>query len=336
MSGLGNEYSVPTLASFEDAWVERKVGKWEFSLDVKSEGIPPVPCGLVVGARPGPTGLVVAGIHGTELLMQDVAQLLLLRLQPCEVRGAICVVLCADVLAAECGMPTFNPRDGQNLNRVWPGRSDGSVTECLAHAIYSQIVAKVDYVVDLHGGEWTEEALPVSIVQSGGDANVDEGSMRLAHAARLGYIELHQAATQGEKQSTIIAQAVRDGKAAVALEIGGQGKRDDVVSGLSAVCRILVAAGSLEGIEDGSGCRVLDGSTVVRSPSRGVLVSLVEVGESVKEGAEVARVQAFGGSNEIGVVSSRSGVVVLRSVARVIKRGGLVVKIGHLEVDRLD
>jgi predicted deacylase len=39
-----------------------------------------------------------------------------------------------------------------NLNRVWPGRDDGFLTERLAHVISSQVISRADVVLDIHNG----------------------------------------------------------------------------------------------------------------------------------------------------------------------------------------
>ena len=50
--------------------------------------------------------------------------------------------------------------DGKNLNRVFPGRKDGTKMERLAAAITESLIRKADYYIDLHGGDDYEELTP--------------------------------------------------------------------------------------------------------------------------------------------------------------------------------
>ena len=44
----------------------------------------------------------------------------------------------------------FSPVDGKNLNRAYPGRKDGTVSERIAYAITTEVIERADYVLDLH------------------------------------------------------------------------------------------------------------------------------------------------------------------------------------------
>ena len=43
-----------------------------------------------------------------------------------------------------------SPLDGRNLARVFPGSSEGSITEAIAYAIDREILAEADFLLDLH------------------------------------------------------------------------------------------------------------------------------------------------------------------------------------------
>ncbi len=53
-----------------------------------------------------------------------------------------------------------SPADGKNLNRVFPGRPDGTLSERIAHAITSEVIAKANFLVDLHAGDGNEALRP--------------------------------------------------------------------------------------------------------------------------------------------------------------------------------
>jgi hypothetical protein len=59
-----------------------------------------------------------------------------------------------------------SPADGKNLNRVFPGRPDGTLSERIAYAITTQVIAKADFLVDLHGATATRLCDPMSTCRS--------------------------------------------------------------------------------------------------------------------------------------------------------------------------
>ena len=56
-------------------------------------------------------------------------------------------------------MPYVNPFDRQNLNRVFPGKADGTQSERIAWALTTEVIRRSDLHVELHSGdgaEWLE------------------------------------------------------------------------------------------------------------------------------------------------------------------------------------
>ncbi|RYY06006.1 MAG: succinylglutamate desuccinylase, partial [Sphingobacteriaceae bacterium] len=54
----------------------------------------------------------------------------------------------------------YNPQDGKNLNRVFPGSPDGTITELLAWTISNEIIARCNYVIDVHSGDGNNDLMP--------------------------------------------------------------------------------------------------------------------------------------------------------------------------------
>ena len=61
-----------------------------------------------------------------------------------------------------------NPEDGQNLNRAFPGRADGTWSERFAHHLLNDVVVHCDYAMDLHAGDMIEDLEPfVAFAETG-------------------------------------------------------------------------------------------------------------------------------------------------------------------------
>jgi uncharacterized protein len=78
--------------------------------------------------------------------------------------------------------------DGKNLNRVYPGRVDGTVSERIAYAITREVIEPADYVLDLHCGDGNEWLRPYVYRHVTGDAQMDREIARLAMAFGIGHV----------------------------------------------------------------------------------------------------------------------------------------------------
>ena len=235
-------------------------------LEVPGNGVGPdtfVPFGVVHGDASGPRVAVVAGVHGTELVTQDAVLALWRELSTEQVRGSVTVVFVADVLAAQAGIPGANPVDGRNLNRVWPGSSEGTFSERLAARIWKELLIQAEVVIDVHGGEWTEEVYPFAIVHSSGDAVRDRRTVELASQMGLPYLQT----TAGE--GTLSGAVSRSGSIGLAMEVGGGGRRPaaEVALVVNALRGVLAAAGSIEAPAEAAGepSLTLSGGAQLRS-----------------------------------------------------------------------
>lgn len=99
----------------------------------------------------GPTVLLVARMHGDEAEGEEVLRTFLHGLDVSALAGRLIVVPCANRRAVQNGTRTA-PEDGLDLNRVMPGRPNGSPTERVAHLIATNLLPEAEIVVDLHSG----------------------------------------------------------------------------------------------------------------------------------------------------------------------------------------
>lgn len=109
-----------------------------------------IPLHVANGARPGPSVLLVAAMHGEEIFAVDVIREVLRRVDRAELRGTILALPVANPPSLE--WRTRNtPVDMLNMNRVFPGKDGGWLTEQMA-AVVSEVVRTADTVIDLDGG----------------------------------------------------------------------------------------------------------------------------------------------------------------------------------------
>ncbi|WP_054721657.1 succinylglutamate desuccinylase/aspartoacylase domain-containing protein [Marinifilum fragile] len=171
--------------TFSIGTIEAKSGEKVSASLVVEKGIDEgtfIPRTIINGASPGPVLTLFAGVHGTEYVPIITLQLLN-EIKPGEISGTLILVNIANI-------PSFSHRnvylcqvDNKNLNRVFPGKKDGSISERIAFTLTNEIIKKSNYFIDLHGGEFNE-ALVNFIYFYYGHANTElcKKTRMLAHA----------------------------------------------------------------------------------------------------------------------------------------------------------
>ncbi|GAG16382.1 unnamed protein product, partial [marine sediment metagenome] len=117
---------------------------------------------LARGRREGPTVTITAAQHGRELNGIEVARRIMEWGQGKRLRGTLQVFPVVNPPAVEAVSQTV-PGETQNLNRIWPGREKGTVTERIAAAV-APYVAESDYLIDLHC--WSQWSVSTALISS--------------------------------------------------------------------------------------------------------------------------------------------------------------------------
>src|SRR5262249_18003477 len=87
-----------------------------------------IPITVVNGKKDGPVLALVAGNHGYEYPPIVALQMLRPRINPKKISGAIIMVHVANMPSFLGRTVYFSPVDGKNLNRVYPGKKDGTIS----------------------------------------------------------------------------------------------------------------------------------------------------------------------------------------------------------------
>jgi len=292
-----------------------------------------IPVTVVNGARPGPVLALIAGTHGYEYTSVVALPRVRARLDPARMTGAVILVHMANP-PAFYGRRIYYNADGKNLNRMYPGRADGTQTERIAAAITREVIDRATHVIDMHCGDGNESLRPYSYWQISGRADLDAAGKELALAFGLDHIVIDRDRPKDPAKSVYTSNtAVLRGKPAITVESGGMGGTDAAsvdaqVAGALSVVRHL-------GIQDTPSVRVekplfVDRAEVLTAPATGVWSWAVEKSQSVAAGTLVGRVHdPFG--TVLGEVRAPFGGEVLYVVATPpVTKGEPVAFVGHL------
>jgi predicted deacylase len=258
-----------------------------------------VPVSLVRGAGDGPVLALIAGTHGYEYPGISALQRLRQSIDPQSLRGTLLLVHIANPPSFYGRTIYTSPADGKNLNRVYPGRSDGTLSERIAHAITTEVIAKADFLVDLHAGDGNEALRPYVYMPVTGDARLDAATRGMALAFGLDHIVIDATRVAPPDATQFVDMtALARGIPAITTETGRLGLNDEHHIALAerGVQNLMRHLGMLEGaVEPNPGVVWLKDYQVITSPVTGVFRATVRDGYAVAEGGLLGELyDAFG------------------------------------------
>src|SRR5215217_847932 len=127
----------------------------------------------IVGAQPGPTFLITAGIHAAEYTGIEAAIRLGRLLDPADLSGTVVIIPLLNRPGFYERSIYVNPEDNDNMNRVFPGRPAGTWSERFAHHLLTEVVSGVQFSIDLHAGDLIEDLVPFVGYRESGQADLD-------------------------------------------------------------------------------------------------------------------------------------------------------------------
>jgi predicted deacylase len=121
-----------------------------------ADGDTSIPITIVQGSKPGPVLALIAGVHGSEYAPILALQRVRATLDPKQLAGTVILVQVANLPSFLKRTIYYGPTDGKNLNRVFPGSADGSLSDRIAFTLVEKVMKPADFVVDIHSGDNNE------------------------------------------------------------------------------------------------------------------------------------------------------------------------------------
>jgi N-alpha-acetyl-L-2,4-diaminobutyrate deacetylase len=193
----------------------------------------------------GPTALFTGANHGDEYEGPIALWCLAAELSAERINGRVIIVPAMNYPAFKAGKRTSSI-DGGNMNRMFPGDPNGTITQIIADFFSRTLLPLADYVVDIHSGGKTLEFVPFACAHVLDDKEQQARCVAAMAAFNAPYsmmlLELdaaHMYDTAAENQ----------GKVFVSTEIGGGGSADATSTGIAkrGISNVLMHAGILPG-----------------------------------------------------------------------------------------
>ena len=300
-----------------------------------TDGATHVPVSVFHGARPGPVLALTAGVHGFEFVPILAAQRLLARIDPATLQGTVVLVRIAHVEAFEQRVPYVNPFDRKNLNRMFPGKADGTQAERIAWAITTEVIRRSDLHVELHGGDGAEWMEAFAGPYGGPLAEAEYAQSRaMALAFGIRNVIKYEMKTQAQVDNgrSLNRQAVADGKPTVLVEIGQNGQRDEasiaaLTSGLENVLKTLTMSAGTPS-PPRADTRWFGDSAEASATTTGIFTPVSTTGRAVKKGDLIGTVTDYAGTEIERIVSPVDGYLMYGLAGPPVRAGEAVVTIG--------
>lgn len=295
-----------------------------------------IPVSIFHGSKPGKVLLIVAGVHGSEYAPILALQKLRTQIDPKQLTGTVILVHVAN-------MPSFLNRtiyygsDGKNLNRTFPGKADGTITERIAFTLAEKLVKRADYFVDVHCGDANESLRPYVGFTKNDRSTKEyvETSERMARAIGIDHIKISIG------RSTVYEQAAYStnlgallGKPTIAIESGELGKPEPeavarIERGLMSLMRELaMLPGKADQLKT---YRYINRDQTVRSTATGLFYSLVARDQQVKENDLLGYVTDFFGNRVQEVRAPFAGIVMYYTATPPVSEGEPLVNLGEIQ-----
>ncbi len=311
----------------------------------KVSGMIPVPAGkdeateipvtIVHGANPGPVLALVAGNHGYEYTPILALQRMRTRLNAAQLSGTVVLVHVANMPSFLKRTIYYSPVDGKNLNRVYPGKADGTVSERIALQITREVIERADYVMDLHCGDGNEDLGYYTYWDTkAGGAEVVEKSKQMALAFGFDHIVMDGGRPSDPANSLYCSTtATTRGKPAITIESGGLGTTDNesiakIERGLMSMLRHLkMIEGRPQYVQ---APLFIDQNVVLTSEATGIFYPLVERHRTVAKGTPLGYVTDFFGKRLFELRAPFSGTVLYVVATPPVSKGEPLAMIGHI------
>lgn len=263
----------------------------------------------------GPTALFTGANHGDEYEGPVALQNLSVSTKAEDISGRIIIVPYMNYPAFRAGKRT-SPIDGGNMNRMFPGAPDGSITEKIADYFERVLVPMADIVMDYHSGGRTLDFVPFAACHRLPDPDQEAACFAAMTAFNAPYsMTMLEIDSVGMYDTAVENQ----GKIFVTTELSGGGTVTAKTASiaLKGAKNLLIHAGIMQGDLAKSPSVFLDmpdGDCFSFAEDEGMIEPLADLGDMVTKGQVILRLWPLDrtGVAAIEVRAKRDGMIAAR------------------------
>ena len=284
----------------------------------------------------GPTALLTGANHGDEYEGPVALFNLTSRDNIDDIQGRVIIIPAMNYPAFLSG-DRVSPIDHVNLNRAFPGKPDGTVTEIIADYFSRTLLPMTDYVLDIHSGGKTLDCLPFAASHILNDKKQEQSCELAAKAFEAPFLlKMLELDAGGMYDSQVESM----GKVFVTTELGGGGSAspETIEIAKRGVDNFLIHTKILVGESKPSTLPVVllsmpDETSFICCEHRGLVEPFVELGDVIKEGDLLAKVHNIDrtATTPENYYAKRDGMVIIKHYPSIIDIGDNLMVIAKVE-----
>lgn len=294
-----------------------------------------IPITVINGSKKGKVLALTAGVHGYEyppiLALYRLKQMV----DAPSLSGTLVLVHIANVLSFKKRTIYYNPIDWKNLNRVFPGDPQGSISQRIAYVLKEEVVKRCDCLIDLHCGDGNEALIPYCYWMVSGNEDIDEMSKKMVLAFGIKHIIIDKSRPKDITHSKYLGNtAILHSKPAITTESGYLGRTDEEsvsrnIRGILSVMRLLkMKEGNPEFVNDPVW---IDPYKVIYSEHDGLFYPLTKMGYWVRKGEKVGYITDYFGRVSAEFQAPFSGIVLYIINTPPISKGEPLYEVGRIK-----
>ena len=309
-----------------------KVGNLEAAPGTKVQGFLQVhnsemkmPMTIINGAKEGKTVVITGGTHGGEYPGIESAIRIASQLTPEVVSGKIIIIHPVNMPAFHAKTQYVGPDDGKNLNRVFPGKAMGTLSERIAYTVTTELFSQADFYMDLHGGDIHENLVPFVIYSKIGPDRVNVISEEASALLGIKYL------VGSVSDNGTFGSAAKSGVPGFLAEIGrcGLWSEEEVTTYIKGVFNVLKYLEVIKGEVENLGPVVIIPNMIgLDAENTGCWYPSVAPGEDVKEGQKLGEICDYFKNTLSEYFATQDAVVLYVASSLAINEGDPIVAIG--------
>ena len=270
--------------------------------------------------EPGPTLLVMAGVHGdeingVEIVRRTIAHGYFEQLQ----RGSVIAIPLLNVY----GFINFSREvpDGKDVNRSFPGNLKGSLASRVARTLTKKVLPLIDFGADFHTGGRNHYNFP-QVRYTKNDPKAGELAAQFAAPFTLGKSPLAKS----------LRKVARDAGKPILVYEGGENQRFDgfsIEKGLAGLRRVLAAQDMIAEKVEPEDTLYFTQTTWIRAARAGLFRWSKRSGHAIRRGEPLGVINDPYGMDEIPVVAPRDGYIVGHNNAPVVSTGDALFHVAY-------
>lgn len=298
-----------------------------------------IPMTIINGSRGSGTSVVCfGGTHGNEYEGQVAVWRLRRDLDPAEMTGQVILLPRLNTPACSAGQRS-SPLDTLDLNKVFPGDPNGTITRRIAYFVTSQILPLVDVVIDIHSaGSAAGEFVMCSSLHKIAVPEQFEETKLVASLFDTPFIMMY---SSDMHSGLLTSEAENMGKITVGTELGLEGVSPKGVKyayeGIQNVLRHYdILPGDVQRIDpkretDPRLVSAVDLKAYIPAPLSGVFEPLQAVGTWIEQGQLIGRLYDFErvDSEPLQIQAPSSGFLIMQPVRAPISKGDTMIVIAQ-------